>query len=248
LVNKWPSYTPTIAAFSTNRTHVHTVEVDTTSTLLPVLLVVVGYISAFRHFIVFGLYNEDVFDAIIQSRKNYLRWIDYGITSPMMIVVIGILCGVVDVWVLYLIAVIQCVLMIASAVYEASESKQAIAMMFAVYMFGVWVPIFGTLSQQTPPTFVYIIVVVMCILFTSFGIVYTLKETELISTVGAEILYPVLSLTSKFQLQWLCYIGIGRSGDVGLGLVLGFGTIFGCALGVFAYKSIHFKSELLLNT
>ena len=72
----------------------------------------------------------------------------------------------------------------------------------------IWIPIFisffTVVSESKPPDAVYSIIVILFVLFSSFGILQVLKTRGIRVEVG----YLILSLVSKTLLNWLYYGGI----------------------------------------
>lgn len=121
------------------------------------LAVLFGLISGAGHATVAILSPENAiaFTGSIFEGRNLLRWIDYALSSSVMIVVIAAITGVSEVYVLSSIALLQFFLMVVSSVIETdlTEGKRArgqvlFAVASVVYVFGVWGPIIGQFYDQ----------------------------------------------------------------------------------------------------
>jgi len=204
---------------------------------VPVALytVIFGVVCGLGH-LISATWRPRVLQQYIERGNNLYRWCEYALSSSLMVVVIGCLCGINNLYVITGIAVVQCYTMLQSHTIEQqwtdvyfthAESWNAGAYAFGttvcVYLVGVWVPIWGyfypTLSRSSAPDWVYSMVWILFGLFALFpGImVYYLVITAHSSTasnlktrhmVKQELAYVSLSLISKLTLQWILYMGI----------------------------------------
>ena len=173
------------------------------------------------------------FSQVVYSGTNKHRWADYATSSPLMIVAIALLCGLDDPWLLVAIGSLQSVLMILSGAYESACPLPIFALSVIVYTVAVWGPILNQLSHNKPPEFVWIIVIGLYCVFSTFGIVYGMHSVLNIIT-NPEPAYISLGITSKLALQWTVYGGVVQNADGGVVSGILIGVI---ALGVawFAY-------------
>ena len=63
-------------------------------------------------------------------------------------------------------------------------------------------------SGIKPPTFVYIIVIILFLLYSSFGLVQLSELMVDINPYTKEKLYVILSLTSKLILGWMIFSNV----------------------------------------
>jgi hypothetical protein len=197
--------------------------------------VVFGVLCGMGH-LISATWRPRVLQHYIEKGNNLYRWCEYALSSSLMVVVIGCLCGVNNLYVITGMAVVQGYTMFQSHFIERQwadtyftqdnlfySGLYAFGTTTCVYIVGVWVPIWGyfypTLSRSSAPEWVYSMVWILFGLFALFpGImVYYLVLTAHSSTpsnlktrhmVKQELAYVSLSLISKLTLQWILYMGI----------------------------------------
>lgn len=210
---------------------------------IPVALIAVlfGIISGTSHLLLAAYGESKTALDYAERGHNPIRWIEYSLSSSLMIFIIGVLCGVSDIFVLSTTTLFQAYLMFNSIYIERDLAKSFLnglpvsstpfwsASLF--YCFGVWFPIiflFYTALDNSPneaPDWVNAIVWILFFLFALFAIVMwyyliykasdvTLStELKKIHLVKQELAYVTLSLTAKVVLHWTLYTGItARSG------------------------------------
>lgn len=204
-----------------NVTALHIQSADSVSLLS--LLVLCSVVSGSVH-ILLAFDSDDAVQATLETGINPYRWADYAISSPMMVVVIALVSGVVDVWALWGMAAMQSLLMVFSGYMEGSSTYFMATIMAVYYAITVWGPIFHAVAAQPNiPDFVGAIIATLFLLFASFGIVYVIaiRTSRKIHT---ELAYCVLSIAAKLSLQWLVYGGAdsldGESDGQIIGIVL----------------------------
>lgn len=171
---------------------------------------------------------------------NPFRWVDYAISSPMMVVVIAVISGVVDVWTLWSMAAMQSFLMVVSGYIEGDINRLSIALLMAVYYtITVWGPVFHAIAQQNIPLFVAWIIATLFLLFASFGVVYIVAICTN-NKKKIEVVYAVLSVAAKLSLQWLVYGGAdsldGESQGTVIGVILTVVMIISISLATFFWR------------
>lgn len=212
-----------------NNTALH-IEHPPPVSLLP-LLIIPSVISGLAHLVLY-IYPPE------KAGQNPVRWVDYAITSPIMVVLIALISGVVDVWTLWGMAAMQSILMIVSGYAEGDNSLWLTLLMALYYTITVWGPIFHAIAQQNVPLFVAWIILTLFVLFAAFGVVYVVamytnhkKKTDLA--------YATLSIAAKLSLQWLVYGGADSLDGEGEGKTIGIvlGVVFVISvLFVLVYK------------
>ena len=172
-------------------------------------------LSAFFHFLVaspqfFGRYATG-----IEHQRNYFRWVEYSMSSSVMIVLIALITGVSDVAALIAIFGANASMILFGWLQEKYENPGN----------GGWLPfIFGCIAGVVPwlgllfyvlsiggpgdtsaPAFVYGIVISIFLFFNSFALVQGLQHKK----VGkwsdyrrGEKTYITLSLVAKSALAW----------------------------------------------
>jgi len=172
-------------------------------------------LSALAHFIVvspqfFGRYGKG-----LEEKRNYFRWVEYSISSSVMIVLIAQITGIADITALVGIFGVNASMILFGWLQEKYEQPGN----------GGWVPfIFGCIAGIVPwlavlvyvlspggpadasaPAFVYGIIVTIFLLFNSFAWVqykqYKAKG-KWSNYLHGERIYIVLSLVAKSLLAW----------------------------------------------
>ena len=172
-------------------------------------------LSAFFHFLVaspkfFGRYT-----AGLAAHRNYFRWVEYSISSSVMIVLIAQICGIADVAAIVSIFCVNASMILFGWLQEKYEEPGN----------GGWVPfIFGCIAGIVPwfalvfyvfaiggpgntkaPAFVYGIVISLFVLFNTFAVVQYLQYKKVgkwSEYLRGEKTYITLSLVAKSALAW----------------------------------------------
>lgn len=197
--------------FVTNYTDSSTDKTIEAGTLRPdILLVVAGLVSGTQHGLSYWY----------GWQGQHIKWLDYSVSSALMIVVLGNLCGISDPFLLGTMASVQSYLMGVSYAMEAMEPfpTRFFFATVAVYCVGVWTPIFGYIYSTPMPAFVSIIIIGLFLVYSSFGVLFWLRARD--------VAYLSASLTAKVLLQWVLYGGTrSRSEDASLVVSLLTGVI-----------------------
>ena len=172
-------------------------------------------LSALAHFIVaspqfFGRYGKG-----LEDKHNYFRWVEYSISSSVMIVLIAQITGIADITALVAIFGVNASMILFGWLQEKYEQPGN----------GGWVPfIFGCITGMVPwlavaiyvispgnpsdasaPAFVYGIIVTIFLLFNSFAWVQYKQykaQGKWSNYLHGERIYIVLSLVAKSLLAW----------------------------------------------
>ena len=172
-------------------------------------------LSALAHFIVaspqfFGRYSSG-----LAQQRNYFRWVEYSISSSVMIVLIAQVTGVSDVTSLISIFGVNAAMILFGWLQEKYENPGNggwlpfifgciagivpwVALMF--YVFSIGGP-----SDSSAPGFVYGIVLSIFIFFNSFALVQWLQYKKVgkwSDYLRGERTYITLSLVAKSLLAW----------------------------------------------
>jgi hypothetical protein len=176
------------------------------------------FLSALAHWIiaspgVYGWYLDN-----LARERNYARWIEYALSSSLMMVLIAMLPGITDVAALGGIFAVNATMILFGLLQEHYESTGS----------GRWMPFwFGTLAgivpwlligvyilspttDANPPGFVYGIFISLFVFFNSFAINMVLQYRKVgkwADYVYGEIVYVFLSLTAKSALAWQVFGG-----------------------------------------
>ncbi len=172
-------------------------------------------LSAVAHFIVaspqfFARYSQG-----LTEHRNYFRWVEYGISSSVMIVLIAQVCGITDIAALIAIFGVNASMILFGWLQEKYVEPGS----------GDWLPFaFGCIAgivpwiaiaiyilspkspvDANPPAFVYGIVITLFVMFNSFALVQykQYKATgKWADYLRGERAYIVLSLVAKSLLAW----------------------------------------------
>jgi hypothetical protein len=172
-------------------------------------------LSAFFHLLVASPQFFNRYAAGIERQHNYFRWVEYSISSSVMIVLIALITGVSDVAALVAIFGANAAMILFGWLQEKYETPGN----------GGWLPfIFGCIAGIVPwlgllfyvlsiggpadtsaPAFVYGIVISIFIFFNSFALVQWLQYKKVgkwSDYIRGEKTYITLSLIAKSALAW----------------------------------------------
>jgi hypothetical protein len=177
-------------------------------------------LSALAHFIVASPMFFDRYVNGLASRRNYFRWVEYSVSSSVMIVLISQIVGITDAAALVAIFGVNASMILFGWLQEKYEQPGS----------GGWLPfIFGCIAgivpwlavllyvvspmapfEADPPAFVYGIVISLFVLFNSFALVQWLQyrgRGKWADYMRGERTYIVLSLVAKSALAWQVFAG-----------------------------------------
>ena len=172
-------------------------------------------LSAFFHFLVASPQYFGRYSAGIAAQRNYFRWVEYSISSSVMIVLISQVVGVSDLAAIISIFGVNASMILFGWLQEKYESPGNGG--WLPFIFGCitgivpWVALIfyvfsiGGVSDTTAPVFVYGIVVSLFVLFNTFGIVQYLQYKKVgkwSNYIRGEKTYITLSLIAKSALAW----------------------------------------------
>ncbi len=176
------------------------------------------FLSALAHWIIAAPRVFDRYIADLQRNRNYGRWIEYSLSSSLMVVLIAVLPGITDVAALGGIFAVNAMMILFGLLMEHYEEPGTKSWM--PYWFGVlagavpWILIglyiLSPTSDGSPPAFVYAIFISLFIFFNSFAINMVLQYKQVgkwSDYVYGEVVYIFLSLTAKSLLAWQVFGG-----------------------------------------
>jgi hypothetical protein len=153
----------------------------------------------------------------LRYNRNYGRWIEYSVSSSLMIVLIAMLCGITDIAAMIAIFGVNASMILFGLLMEKYENPgEANWLSFWFGSFAGVIPwiaiviylISPGMSGTQPPGFVWGILASYFVFFMSFAVNMVLQYKR----VGrwryylfGEKTYIVLSLTSKSLLTWLVF-------------------------------------------
>ncbi len=189
-----------------------------------VMVAVFLFLSAVAHLTiaspgVFGWYVKNLKRGI-----NYARWYEYSLSASVMIVLIGMLCGLYDVAALVMAFTLTAVMNLCGLIMEVHNQlteKTNWTSYVVGCMAGIvpWIAIavyfFGSLStaEGTVPTFVYFILPTLFVFFFSFAVNMVLQYRKVgrwRDYLFGERVYILLSLVAKSALAWQVFAGTLR--------------------------------------
>ena len=174
-------------------------------------------LSALAHFYVSGPGFKKYIDGL-RNKRNYYRWIEYAVSSTLMIVLISLLNAVWDIVALIAIAGVNISMILFGWLQEKYEEPGQGSLL--PFWFGCiagiipWVAMFWLLispgSEANAPGFVYGIVFSLFALFNSFALVQWLQYKQVgkwKDYLAGEKTYITLSFIAKSLLAWQIFGG-----------------------------------------
>lgn len=188
---------------------------------VPFIQLVAGFLllTAFFHFLVSTIFNVK-YSNDLKKGINAFRWIEYSITSTIMIALIALLFGVNDIGALVLLMSLNVVMNLNGLVMERANrnsektdwtsfitgSIAGLAVWVVLFMFA-----FGNSDWSEIPNFVYAITASYFIFFNLFPVNMFLQYKKVgkwKDYIFGEKMYILLSFFSKTILAWIVFAGI----------------------------------------
>lgn len=177
-------------------------------------------LSALFHFLISSPVFYQRYAAGLKLNHNYFRWVEYSLSSSVMIWLIAQLCGLSDIGALFAIFGVNASMILFGALqekYEKPGNKKFLPFVFGS-MTGVvpWIVIFiytlqpGGSHKVEVPGFVLGIIISLFILFNTFAINQALQYRQVgrwASYLHGERTYITLSLVAKSLLAWQVFSG-----------------------------------------
>lgn len=175
-------------------------------------------LSALAHFWIVGpgfkKYSTD-----LSNKRNIARWVEYSISSTLMIVLISLINAVWDVVALIAIAGVNVAMILFGWLQEKYEEpgKGSLLPFWFGCIAGIvpWIAMFWLLfspgSEAQAPGFVYGVVFSLFAFFNSFAIVQWLQYKEIgkfKDYLVGERTYITLSFIAKSALAWQIFAGV----------------------------------------
>jgi hypothetical protein len=172
-------------------------------------------LSALAHFIVASPKFYPRYKAGLGLQRNYFRWVEYSISSSVMIVLIAQVTGVADITAIISIFGVNASMILFGWLQEKYENPGSggwlpyifgcitgiipwLALCF--YVFGI-----GGAGETKAPAFVYVVVLTIFLFFNSFALVQFLQYKKIgkwSNYLRGEATYITLSLVAKSALAW----------------------------------------------
>ena len=214
-------FTLPVTSFNLNGPPGTPVEQGTLSTLADIQLgwMTAGflYLSALFHFIIatvgLSFYGDE-----LRHGRNRFRWVEYALSSTLMIVIIGMVTTVTDVAAIIGLAFANVAMILFGWIMEMVNRKGQ-PVWWTPFWFGCiagigpWIAIVGYIftGDERPPGFVYGIVITIFVLFNTFAINQWLQYREVgrwRDYLYGERAYIVLSFVAKSLLAWQLYANV----------------------------------------
>ena len=172
-------------------------------------------LSSFFHFLVASRKFYPRYSAGLAAKRNYFRWVEYSISSSVMIVLIAQVTGVADITAIISIFGVNASMILFGWLQERYETPGNGG--YLPYIFGCitgivpWIALMfyvfsiGGVSDTSAPAFVYGIVFTIFLFFNSFALVQLLQYKKVgrwSDYLRGERTYITLSLVAKSALAW----------------------------------------------
>ena len=156
----------------------------------------------------------------LDGRANTARWIEYSVSSSIMVVLIAQLTGIWDLAALGAIFAVNTSMILFGLVMERREDPETAD--WTAYWSGTfaglvpWVLLgyYIVAAGGEVPSFVYVIYIVQFVLFFSFALNMWLQYRQIgrwRDYIHGEYAYIILSLAAKSLLAWLVFGNVLRS-------------------------------------
>ncbi len=181
------------------------------------------FVSAIAHFSL-STYGNKWYENNLRKGMNPARWLEYSISSSIMIVVIAVLVGITELGTLILIFSLNATMNLFGWMMELHNQTTG-KTDWTAYIFGCfagfipWLVLgiyfFGAILENgdNVPTFVYAIFFILAAFFNVFAINMVLQyraKGRWADYLHGERVYIILSLTAKSALAWLVFGGTYR--------------------------------------
>ena len=176
-------------------------------------------ISAAALFIIAAPGVFDWYKGNLLRNRNYGRWIEYSISSSLMIVLIAMITGISDVAALVAIFGVNASMILFGLLMEKYESPGKpdwLAYWFGCFAgivpwIGIAIYLWGPGVDASPPGFVYGIFVSLFLFFNVFAVNMVLQYKQVgpwRDYIFGEKVYIVLSLTAKALQAWQVFSAV----------------------------------------
>ncbi|MGL5823653.1 MAG: heliorhodopsin HeR [Nocardioides sp.] len=188
---------------------------------IPTALAVAGFLalSALAHFVV-ATWWWDRYLADLGASRNAARWVEYSLSSSLMIVLIAQLTGISDIAALVALFGVNMSMVLFGWLQEHYEEPGnggwlpfgfgCIAGLVPWAAIGIYLLSLGSATAPSPPGFVYGIFISLFLFFNSFALNQWLQyraRGRWSHYMYGEKVYIVLSLVAKSALSWQIFAG-----------------------------------------
>jgi len=187
---------------------------------LGLLVALFMFLSSIAHFSI----STFAYDWYIKNLKNHInraRWIEYSLSSSLMIIIISMLVGITDIGILVVLFIVNASMIFFGWLMESYNQKTD-KVVWSPFIFGCiagaapWITIFIRLitaiskSPVDVPSFIIWIFISLFIFFNIFAINQLLQYKKVgpwQDYLFGEKMYIVLSLIAKSALAWQVFSG-----------------------------------------
>lgn len=185
-----------------------------------VVIAVFLFLAAADHLLMATPRVVDWYEANLRRGVNYARWIEYSVSASLMVVLIGMLPGITNLYAIIGLFAVNAAMILFGLVME-QVNEQGEPVNWWPFIFGCvvgivpWIAITVALITSQGegdgvPGFVYGIFVSLFILFNCFGLNQWLQyrgRGKFANYLYGEKVYIVLSLVAKSALAWQVFAG-----------------------------------------
>ena len=189
---------------------------------IPVLILLFEFVTLFAHLAYFCM--PKWYEGMISNQNNWARWIEYAISSSLMVAIIALSVGVRSFDTIVTICLVNCVVMLLGDLIEkqvAVKTKpslynaRASTLLAWILFASIWYNLTASFtrvvqdSESKVPSFVIAVFVCMLVSFGSFGIVQAVQVAGALTDYrAAESAYVTLSFVAKTILSLLVVSGL----------------------------------------
>jgi len=188
---------------------------------IAVLVAVFVFFAAADHLLMALPGIKDWYERQLDKQENYARWIEYSISSSIMIVLIAAFVGIWDLAAVVAIFAVNTSMILFGLLWERTE-KPGKGADWSAFWYGTFAGIvpWGILGYYLiaaggeVPGFVYAIYGFQLVLFWSFALNMALQYAQVgrwKDYIFGEYAYIILSLAAKTLLAWLIFGNVLRS-------------------------------------
>jgi len=214
-------FTLPITTFNLNGPPGTPVEEGTFSTLFDIQLAPLTYgflfLSAFFHFLIVSV-GFTKYGSELRHGRNRFRWVEYSISSTLMIITIGLITTITDLAAIIAVAFANISMILFGWIMEMVNRKGD-KTWWTPFWFGCiagigpWLAILAYLftGEGEAPTFVYGIIFSIFFFFNTFAINQWLQYAEIgkwRDYIFGEKTYIILSFVAKSVLAWQLYANV----------------------------------------
>jgi hypothetical protein len=177
-------------------------------------------LSSLFHIIVASPPFFDRYREGLRRNHNYFRWVEYSLSSSLMIVIIAQLVGISDMVALLGLFWVNAAMILFGWLqerYHQPGDGDLLPFLFGCIVGSIpWIGIVlyalapGSTSGAEPPAFVYGIIISLFLFFNSFAVVQLLQYKKIgrfSEYLVGERTYIILSLVAKSALAWQIFGG-----------------------------------------